>query len=105
MQAVSLSDQNRSRKGVAKMIHRFISKTILVMSFMCGVLGVIDLTTIPALATTPAWGVNGPNSNTADLNAIFQVLRSRGVTQYRVNTNLTDDTNSYEVSMYQNMVA
>lgn len=86
------------------MIHRFVSKTIIAKCWILAVVGVIVLMAIPVQATIPAWGVNGPNSNSADLNAIFQVLRSRGVTQYRVNVNLTDDTNSYEVPMYQEMV-
>jgi hypothetical protein len=87
------------------MIHRLVSKIVIALSLVCGVLGVIDLTTIPALAAIPAWGVGGPNANTSDLNAVFQVLQARGVTQYRVNTNLTNDTDSYEVQMFKDMVA
>lgn len=86
------------------MIRSFISKTVISMSLLSAFAGTMTLTAIPGWAVVPAWGVNGPNANTADLNAIFQVLRSRGVTQYRVNVNLTDDTNSYEVPMYQEMV-
>jgi len=87
------------------MIHRVISKTIVAISLVCVVFGAIERTTTQALAAVPAWGVNGPTGRTADLNAVFQVLRSRGLTQYRVNVNLTDPTDSFEVQMYQDMVA
>jgi len=87
------------------MIHRLISKTIIAISLAVGIFGVIDLTTVPAAACPLLWGVGGPNGRTADLNAVFQVLQARGITQYRVGANLADDTDPYEVPMFQSMVA
>lgn len=87
------------------MLHRALSRTVIAVAILCGFFAVSESITVQAAASVPAWGINGPNSRTADLNAVFQVLRARGVTQYRINTNLTNDTDSYEVSMYQGIVA
>jgi len=87
------------------MIHRIISKTAIAMSLACGVFAGIGLITVPAMASVPAWGTGGPNSRTADLNAVFQLLHARGLTQYRCGVNLANDTDPYEVQMYQDMVA
>jgi len=81
------------------MVDRVISKVTIALALMCG------LVTLPAAAAVPAWGVNDHPTNTTDMVPIFQVLQARGITQYRVDTNLTDDTNSYEVPMFQNMAA
>jgi len=81
-----------------QMISRITSKATIAILLMCG-------STVPAIATIPAWGVGGPNERSADLNAVFQVLQARGVTQYRLNANLADDTDPYEVQMFKDMVA
>lgn len=80
------------------MIHRIISKIAIAILLTGGF-------TAPAVATVPAWGVGGPNSRSADINAVFQVLQARGVTQYRTGANLADDTDPYEVQMFKDMVA
>jgi len=87
------------------MIHRVISKTAIAISLACGVFAVIGLITVPAVASVPAWGTGGPNTRTGDVNAVFQLLQSRGLTQYRCGVNLADDTDPYEVQMYHDMVA
>lgn len=87
------------------MLYRMVSKAVFAFAFLCGFFSVLELTTVPVAASVPAWGVDGPNSRTADLNVIFQVLHARGVTQYRVGANLTKDTEPYEVQMFQDMVA
>lgn len=58
-----------------------------------------------AVAGPLAWGVDGPDSRRADLNVIFKLLQSRGLTQYRVGANLAKDTDPYEVQMYKEMIA
>lgn len=50
-------------------------------------------------------GVDGPDGRRADLKAIFEVMRARGLTQYRVAANLARDTDPYEVQMYRDMLA
>lgn len=85
------------------MLHQAISRAVIAVALICGISAVIE--SVPAMASVPAWGVDGPNSQTADLNAVFQVLQARGVTQYRVGANLADNTDSYEVQMYTDMVA
>jgi hypothetical protein len=85
------------------MIKHIVTKALIRVA--CSVFAVTGLMTMPAIARPLAWGVNGPIGINADLNAVFQVLQSRGVTQYRVNADLADDTDPYEVQMYQDMVA
>ena len=58
-----------------------------------------------AAARPLAWGVDGPDSRRADLNVVFKILQSRGLTQYRVGANLAHDTDPYEVSMYRDMIS
>jgi len=84
------------------MLKRRISKAAVALSLMCGAAA---FSGTPAMAVIPAWGTGGPNSRTADLNTIFQVMHARGLTQYRLNANLADDTDSYEVQMFKDMVA
>lgn len=58
-----------------------------------------------ASAGSLTWGVDGPDGRRADLKAIFEVMRARGLTQYRVGANLARDTDPYEVQMYRDMLA
>lgn len=81
------------------MIDRVISKVVIAVTLIYG------LITLPAAAAVPAWGANGHPTQTTDWAPIFQVLQARGITQYRVDTNLTDNTDSYEIQMFQNMAA
>lgn len=57
-----------------------------------------------ASAAPLAWGVDGPDGRRGDLNAIFKLMQSRGLTQYRVGANLAKDTDPYVVHMYREMV-
>jgi len=62
------------------------------------------LVTSVASAKPPGWGVDGPDGRRGDLKAIFQLMQSRGLTQYRVQASLTRDTDPYEVQMFKDMV-
>jgi len=81
------------------MINRVLSKIVIALTLMYG------LMTLPAAAVVPAWGAGGHPTRPTDWNSIFQVLQARGITQYRVDALLTNDTDPYEIQMYQTMVS
>ncbi|WP_439373639.1 hypothetical protein [Bradyrhizobium sp. DASA03120] len=51
------------------------------------------------------WGVGGPPQKRRDLEPIFQLMKARGLTQYRTGLNLTQDAEPVEAPMFRKTVA
>lgn len=70
----------------------------------CAVLAFFFIAATWMHAQVLAWGVDGPTSRKTDVKPIFELLHARGITQYRINASLMDDTDPFQVTVYREMI-
>jgi hypothetical protein len=66
---------------------------------------VVMIAGLPGPADALDWGANGPSAKKADLEPIFKVMKARGLTRFRIGTNLTKDTEPVEAPMLRRTIA
>jgi len=55
-------------------------------------------------AQVAAWGVGGPSARKTYVKPIFELLHARGITKYRINASLVDDTDPFQVKTFREML-